>query len=93
MLGWRETGSTGNSLKAHALGQTSVVSPLNSALLYGAGAGQLVFGEQGKTYSWDAATRTRQLRIDASPNQVWISGRQMYFVMGAAQTVFRLTLD
>ena len=93
VLGWRETGSTGNSLKAHALGQTSVVSPLNSALLYGAGAGQLVFGEQGKTYSWDAATRTRQLRIDASPNQVWITGQQMYFVMGAAQTVFRLTLD
>ena len=93
VLGWRETGSSGNSLKAHAFGQTSVVSPLNSALLYGAGAGQLVFGEQGKTYSWDAATRTRKLRIDASPNQVWITGRQMYFVMGAAQTVFRLTLD
>jgi hypothetical protein len=93
VLGWRETGSSGNSLKAYAFGQTSVVSPLNSALLYGAGAGQLVFGEQGKTYSWDAATRTRQLRIDASPNQVWISGQQMYFVMGAAQTVFRLTLD
>lgn len=93
VLGWRETSSSGNSLKADALGQTSVVSPLNSALLYGAGAGQLVFGEQGKTYSWNAATRTRQLRIDASPNQVWISGRQMYFVMGAAQTVFRLTLD
>ena len=93
VLGWRETGSTGNSLKAHALGQTSVVSPLNSALLYGAGAGQLVFGEQGKTYSWDAATRARQLRIDASPNQVWITGQQMYFVVGAAQTVFRLTLD
>lgn len=93
VLGWRETGSSGNSLKAHAFGQTSVVSMLNSSLLYGAGAGQLVFGEQGKTYSWDAATRTRKLRIDASPNQVWISGRQMYFVMGAAQTVFRLTLD
>lgn len=93
VLGWRETGSTGNSLKAHAFGQTSVVSALNSSLLYGAGAGQLVFGEQGKTYSWDAATRTRKLRIDASPNQVWITGNQMYFVMGAAQTVFRLTLD
>lgn len=93
VLGWREIGSTGNSLKAHALGQTSVVSRLNSALLYGAGAGQLVFGEQGKTYSWDAATRNRQLRIDASPNQVWITGKQMYFVMGASQTVFRLTLD
>ena len=93
VLGWRETGSSGNSLKAYALGQTSVVSPLNSSWLYGAGAGKLVFGEQGKVYSWEAATRTRQLRIDASPNQVWITGNQMYFVMGAAQTVFRLTLD
>lgn len=93
VLGWREIDSSGSSLKAHALGQTSVVSPLNSALFYGAGAGQLVFGEQGKTYSWDAATRSRQLRIDASPNQVWISGNQMYFAMGSSQTVFRLTLD
>ena len=38
-------------------------------------------------------TNQPELRIDASPNQVWITGQQMYFVMGAAQTVFRLTLD
>lgn len=104
VLAWRETvtsTSTGQfggpvttvtGIKASALGSTSTVSSLSSAVLYGAGAGQLLFGESGKVYSWNAATRSSTLRIEAAPNQVMVSGGNVYFVMGATQTVYRLML-
>jgi uncharacterized protein (DUF1778 family) len=104
VLAWRETltsTSTGRyggpvttvtGIKASALGSTSTVSSLSSAVLYGAGAGQLLFGESGKVYSWNAATRSSTLRIEAAPNQVMVSGSSVYFVMGATQTVYRLAL-
>ena len=80
------------AIKASALGSTSTVSSLSSAVLYGAGAGQLLFGESGKVYSWNAATRSSTLRVEAAPNQVMVSGSSVYFVMGATQTVYRLVL-
>ena len=104
VLAWRETvtsTSTGKfggtvttvtGIKASALGSTSTVSILSSAVLYGAGAGQLLFGESGKVYSWNAATRSSTLRIEAAPNQVMVSGGHVFFVMGATQTVYRLVL-
>ena len=61
-------------------------------MLYGAGAGQLLFGESGKVYSWNAATRSSTLRIDAAPSQVMVGGTSVYFAMGATQTVYRITL-
>ena len=42
-----------------------------------------LFGESGKVYSWDAATRSSTLRIDAAPSQVMVGGTSVYFVMGA----------
>lgn len=104
VLAWRETvtsTSTGKyggpvttvtGIKASALGSTNTVSSLSSAVLYGAGAGQLLFGESGKVYSWNAATRSSTLRIEAAPNQVMVSGSSVYFVMGTTQTVYRLVL-
>ena len=104
VLAWRETvtsTSTGrfggtvttvSGIKASALGSTSTVSSLSSAVLYGAGAGQLLFGESGKVYSWNAATRSSTLRIDAAPSQVMVGGTSVYFAMGATQTVYRITL-
>ena len=104
VLAWRETVSSTNTgrfggtattvsgIKASALGSTSTVSSLSSAVLYGAGAGQLLFGESGKVYSWNAATRSSTLRIEAAPNQVMVSGSSVYFVMGTTQTVYRLVL-
>jgi Bacterial Ig domain len=104
ILAWRETvtsASTGKfggtvttvtGIKAATLGSTSTVSSLSSAVLYGAGAGHLLFGESGKTYSWNASTRSSVLRIDAAPTQVIVSGPTAYFVMGATQTVYRLAL-
>jgi len=100
VLAWRETvTSTGKfggtfttvaGIKASALGSKSTVSSLSSAVLYGAGAGQLVFGESGKVYSWNAATRSSTLLIDAAPNQLMVSGSRVYFVMGATQLVYLL---
>ena len=105
LLAWRETATTAGAgrtgglvttvtgIKANAGGTTSTVSSLSTAVLYGAGGGHLVFGESGKTYSWNAATRSSTLRLDAAPNQVMVSGTTMYFVMGATQSVYRLLLN
>jgi hypothetical protein len=105
VLAWKETVTSTSTSKfggtvttvtginASALGITSTVSSKSSAVLYGAGAGQLLFGESGKTYSWNAATRSSTLRIDAAPNQVMVSGGNVYFVMGATQTVYRLIVQ
>ncbi len=86
------TVTTVTGIKAAALGSTSTVSSLSAAILYGAGPGQLLLGEPGKVYSWNAATRSSTLRIEAAQNQVMVSGSSVYFVMGATQTVYRLEL-
>jgi len=61
--------------------------------LYGTGGGHVVFGEMGKTYSWNAATKMPTLRIDSAPNQVLMTGNSLYFVMGVSQSVYRALLN
>ena len=104
VLAWREsttstsTGRLGGTvttvtgIRAAVQGSISTVSNLSSAVLYGAGGGHLLFGESGKIYSWNSATRSSTLRVDAAPSQVMVGGTSVYFVMGATQTVYRFTL-
>ncbi len=61
--------------------------------LYGVGGAQVVFGEAGKVYSWNANTKSSTLLIDAAPNQVLQSGSTLYFVMGASKAVYRVVLN
>ena len=65
---------------------------LSTATLYGTTGGQVVFGEQGKTYSWNANTNSSTLRLDSSPGQTIVSGSYLYFVLGNGQTVYRVGL-
>ena len=93
VLTWLETTSTSKALKALVNGATSTVSGVTSSVLYGTGGGFVVFGESGKTYSWNASTKSSTLLIDAAPNQVLLKGSTLYFVMGASKTVYRVALN
>ena len=61
--------------------------------LYAVGGGKVVFGELGKVYSWSAETKASTLLMETAPTQVTMSGATMYFVMGAAQAVYKLVLQ
>lgn len=93
VLTWLESTGTSKSLKAFVNGATSTVSSVTSSVLYGTGGGFVVFGELGKTYSWNASTKSSTLIIDAAPNQVLLSGSTLYFVMGASKAVYRVVLN
>ena len=93
VLTWLETTSTSKALKALVNGATSTVSSMTSSVLYTTGGGFVVFGESGKTYRWNANTKSSTLLIDAAPNQVMQSGSTLYFVMGASKTVYRVVLN
>jgi len=47
----------------------------------------------GKVYSWSANAKTSTLLMETAPTQVTMSGSTMYFVMGAAQAVYKLVLQ
>ena len=69
----------------------------NDPTLYGAGDGQVIFSEGGKTYSWNATTGISTLRLDTTPTQTFITNGSAYFVIGddhsSRKTVYRVSLD
>ena len=89
------TTTTVTALKASTTSGTtaSTVSTLAAVNLYAVGGGKVVFGELGKVYSWSADTKTSTLLMETAPTQVTMSGSTMYFVMGAAQAVYKLVLQ
>ena len=93
VLAWSEPSASVSALKALAGGTTSSISSTTSSVLYGTGGGFVVYGELGKTYSWNRSTKASKSLIDSAPNQVMLSGNTMYFVMGASKAVYRLGLN
>ncbi len=89
---WMESTGSNRTLKARFAGSVRTLSTLSTATLYGTTSGQVVFGEQGKTYSWNANTNSSTLRLDTAPGQAITSGGYLYFVLGNGQTVYRVGL-
>jgi hypothetical protein len=89
---WIESTGSNRTLKARFAGSVRTLSTLSTATLYGTTSGQVVFGEQGKTYSWNANTNSSTLRLDTAPGQAITSGGYLYFVLGNGQTVYRVGL-
>jgi hypothetical protein len=89
---WVESTGSNRTLKARFAGNLRTLSTLSTTTLYGTTSGQVVFGEQGKTYSWNANTNSSTLRLDTTPGQTITSGGYLYFVLGNGQTVYRVGL-
>ncbi len=96
---WRETATIAGSLQVTGLKAsagnkpTANLSTLSGVSLFGVGGGFVVFGEAGKVYSWNAATQQTKLIIEAPPNQILLSGTELYFVMGDSQVVYKIGLN
>ncbi len=86
--------TTVSGLKASTTNnQVESVSTLASVNLYAVGGGNVVYGEAGKVYSWNSVTKSSTLRIETAPTQVMVSGSMMYFVMGAAHAVYKISMN
>ncbi len=92
IVSWQETGM----LKVKTQTGISILAS-NDPTLYGAGDGQVIFSEGGKTYSWNATTGISTLRLDTTPTQTFITNGSAYFVIGddysSRKTVYRVSLD
>lgn len=73
-------------------GSVTTISSVTGVNLYAVGGGQVAYGEAGKIYTWNAATKTSTLRLEAAPVQMLISGNTLYFTLGSSQAVYQVTL-
>lgn len=71
----------------------TLTTTAQGGIMYGTSGGVVVFSDNGKIYSWNAATGQKKLRIDSSPNQVIVANGYMYFSNGGTRLVFRVPLN
>lgn len=97
VLAWTDTGSP-NAIKALYNGVTTTLTTTAQGLrLYANANGVVVYADNDKVYSWNAATGQKTLRIDSAPQQVFIADGYIYFTYGSygksAIFVFRVPLN
>ena len=91
VLAWTESTATSKAVKASTSLHAATLSSLSTAVLYANGGNSVVYGEQGKTYSWHSILGTTTLRIEAAPSQVFIAGGAMVFTVNSA--LYRVLLN
>jgi hypothetical protein len=86
VLAWVETGIGGaRAVKAATMGNVYTLSILSTSTLLAVGGGQVAYAEQGKVYTFDAATGQTRLRVDALPaGPVFVTGGALVFSVGAS---------
>jgi hypothetical protein len=92
LLAWVETGTGGaRAIKAATTTQVYTLSNLATSALLAVGGGQVAYLQQGKVYTFDAATAQTRLRVDAQPGaSVYLSGGALVFMVGSS--VYRVAL-
>lgn len=95
VLAWFETAGTLHAVKASTASGVTTLSELSSSRFYGTSGGYVVFGEAGKTYSWNAAQGTKRVLLEAAPGEggVLVSGSTAYVVMGTAKMLYKFRID
>ena len=79
------------AVKAATSLQAATLSSLGPAVLYANGGNFVVYGEQGKVYSWNGILGISTLRVETAPAQVFIAGGAMVFTVNSA--VYRVVLQ
>lgn len=92
VLAWVETGTGGaRAIKAATTASVFTLSSLSGSSLLAVGGGQVAFLQQGKVYTFDAASGLTRLRVDAQPaGPVFITGGALVFTVGGS--VYRVPL-
>ena len=96
VLAWVQLDATGLSqqVAASAAGAATVLSTTTSTpprLLSDSG-GFVVFSDNGKTSSWNAAANQSSVVIDTPVTGVQAAGNTLYFVLGTNQTLYQVKL-
>jgi hypothetical protein len=91
VLSWLEPTPTGFVHKA----STSSTSTLSLAADYthAAGGGWVLYAELGKLYGWNSTTGHSSLLVDTVPGPLLMSGKTVYFTVGAAGALYKLSLN
>jgi hypothetical protein len=55
--------------------------------------GYVVFGEDGRVYSWNGTTNVRKLIIDVVPSQLLMTGATLYFTLGSPQAIYKVAVN
>jgi hypothetical protein len=88
------TTTTVTGLKASTSdNQIYQLSTVPSVNLYAVSGGNVIFGEAGKVYSWNATTKRSTLLLETAPTQLMAVGKTVYFVMGSTQVVYKISID
>lgn len=99
VLAWLDKQSnTGQKLQASTADNTSTVSSTapgaQITTLHGTSGGVVVYSEFGKVKSWNSADGKSALRLDGTPTEpVLLTGKVMYFVLGADNTLYKVPLN
>ena len=93
VLTWIETAGATRALKASSASGNQTLSIQTTSLLYDAAGGYVLYGEQGKAYSWKASSGASALLLDVAPNQLIINGSVVYIVIGNAKAVYKVVLN
>jgi hypothetical protein len=93
LLAWAETAAGGaRSIKASTATSTFTLSNLSSSTLLANGDGRVAFVEQGRVYTFDAASGRSALRVETAPTgAAFITGQALVFTVQSA--VYRVPLN
>jgi hypothetical protein len=93
VLAWAETAAGGaRAIKASTATSTVTLSSLSSSTLLANGDGRVAFVEQGRVYTFDAATGRSALRVETAPTgTAFITGGALVFAVQGA--VYRIPLS
>jgi hypothetical protein len=93
LLAWAETAAGGaRAIKTSTATSTVTLSNLSSSTLLANGDGRVAFAEQGRVYTFEAATGRSTLRVETAPTgTAFITGGALVFSVQGA--VYRVVLN
>lgn len=90
VLAWTESAAGSKIVKASTGAAATALTGPDAARLYANGGGQVIYGQQGKVYSWNATSGVSTLRLETTPSRILLGGGAMVFSIGT--TVYRVPL-
>jgi len=79
-------------LTASTASTTTTLATTTGSVLYGDSGGFVAYSDNGQTWAWNSVSAQKSLLVDASVNAARTAGNQLYFTLGTAQALYRVTM-
>lgn len=79
-------------LTASTASTTTTLATTAGSALYGDSGGFVAYSDNGQTWAWNSVSAQKSLLVDASVNTAKTAGDQLYFTLGTAQALYRVTM-